>query len=220
MATAPDFYRIVRQWAEYLPRYYEVRPNMMNEMYSYSLAVAHLGLEHQLARGFMVSDTGMLEKEGWGFLTRGRASEDAVLLAACDPSGHDEEDLPQVLHFCQRYGIEEWFLSKYKVPRRTFTCGFPLYEEPPWNVADQTYYAHLGNFQREDLRTAGRRAANTFMVCRLYRSLNAAARFYKDHHCAAGEANYNQTWQYFKVYDKDPHGPGEDNKSRSRPKPA
>ena len=50
VATAPDFYRIACKWAEYLPRYYEQKPHMLNEMYSYSLAVARTGIDMGMQR--------------------------------------------------------------------------------------------------------------------------------------------------------------------------
>lgn len=195
---------------------------MMNEMYSYSMAVAHLGLKHQLAKGFMVSDTNILHAEGWDFLREPFPNEKELILNACNMSRYSTASLPQVLHFCQRYGIGEFFISKYKVPRRTFSCSFPLYEEPPIDVA-KALYTHMGNFDKTpwdefDRKHTVKRAANAFMVCSLYSALNEAATFYKDHHCDTETANYNKTWQYFKVYDRDPHGPGGGG-SRSKPKP-
>eukprot|EP00980_Cylindrotheca_fusiformis_P021395 scaffold8259_cov143-Cylindrotheca_fusiformis.AAC.13 len=222
IATARDFFKISHYWTDFLPRFFQEKPGMMNEMYSYSMAVAHLGLKHQLAKGFMVSDTAILNAEGWDFLTTSFGSTEDSLQNACNMSRYSTSSLPQVLHFCQRYGIGEFFISKYKVPRRTFTCSFPLYEEPPVNVAE-ALYTHMGNFENQtwdpnNRKHTARRVANAFMVCSLYSALNEAGTFYKDHHCNPDSANYEKSWQYFKVYDRDPHGPGGGGGSRSKPK--
>lgn len=222
MATARDFYKISHHWTDFLPRYYAELPNMMNEMYSYSLAVAHLGLKHQLAKGFMISDTGLIHQEGWDFLAAPFGNDhDKMLREACNMSVYDQKSLPQVLHFCQRYGAGEFFLTKYKVPRRTFTCEFPMYVEPPIDVATAEYI-HMGDFSIKTFNVKSssdniKRAANAFMVCSLYKALNEAATFYKDNHCNASNTNYEKSWQYFKVYDKDPHGPGMKGLSKSKP---
>jgi hypothetical protein len=222
MATARDFYRIAHHWVDFLPRYFEQNPNMMNEMYSYSLAVAHLGLKHQLAKSFMISTVELQDQEGWDFLREPwEGSEEKLIEHACDLKAYSNlQSLPQVLHFCQRYGIGEFFLSKYKVPRRTFTCDFPLYEEPPKDVAKHMY-VHMGDFSKKTFNAnrkqdTVKRASNAYMVCSLYSALNQAATFFKDHHCR-GNANYDKSWQYFKVYDKDPHGHGQNGKSKSKP---
>ncbi|KAL3940128.1 MAG: hypothetical protein SGBAC_005267 [Bacillariaceae sp.] len=220
LATARDFYEIAYHWTDFVPRYYEQKPGMMNEMYGYSMAVAHLGLKHQLAKGFMISDVNILGGEGWEFMKETFPKDEDLVAHACDMPRYSQNSLPQVLHFCQRYGIGEFFISKYKVPRRTFTCEFPLYEEPPIDIAKELY-THMGNFEKtpweadNDIHTA-KRAANAYMVCSLYAALNKAATFFKDHHCEAGQANYDKSWQYFKVYDKDPHGPGGGGGSKSK----
>jgi hypothetical protein len=222
MATARDFYKIVRYWTHFLPRYFEEKPSMMNEMYSYCLAAAHLGIKHQLARGFMISD--VTGDEGWDFLQEpwnDGANDQDFLEQACNLDAFSNLDsMPQVLHFCQRYGIGEFFISKYKVPKRSFTCEFPLYEEPSMDIA-KNLYAHMGDFSKQTYdannpKDTSYRARNTYMVCSLYRALNKAATFYKDHHCPDGNANYEKSWQYFKVYDTDPSGPGQNGLSKSK----
>jgi hypothetical protein len=37
---------------------------------------------------------------------------------------------------------------------------------------------------------------NAFMVCAMIDALNAAAKFYKDHHCDKESANYNYTYVF------------------------
>ena len=80
----------------------------------------------------------------------------------------------------------------------------------------------MGNFQIQKWKTGYdphtfKRAANAFMVCSIYSAMNKAATFFKDHNCNKDEANYEKVWNYFKVYDKDPHGPGGGGKSKSKP---
>ena len=220
LATVRDFYRIVHYWTEFTPRWHHENPVFMSEMYGYSMAVAHLGLKHQLAKGMMISNVDVFKEEGWDFLpSTFEHNSDDMLEHACDMSRYPTQFMPETLHFCQRYSIGNFFISKYKLPGNTFSCGFPLYEEPPTDVAKNTF-SLFGNFQSTEWNVDNekhtfKRAANAFMVCSLYSSLNEAATFYKDHHCGnESHVNYKKDWNYFKVYGKDPHGPGGDGKSK------
>ena len=73
-------------------------PHLLAEMFAYCLAAAHLGLSHQTAASFMISDVGAGNQEGWRYIDN---MDDAQVCAR----QHDVEALPNVLHFCQRYPL-------------------------------------------------------------------------------------------------------------------
>jgi hypothetical protein len=189
--TARDMYRVAFHWSDFLPRLFDLYPQFMAEMYGYCMAAAHLKLEHQMARGFMVSNVGMTGGEGWSFL-------DDVTDDACRVDTLSKT-VPHVIHFCQRYSIGEFFLSKYKVPTDILSCDFPLLELPPLDIAATTNYSQYGDGSIDvwEGKKAVHRYRNAFMVCSLMPAINKAATFYKDHHCPNG-ANYNQTWNHFR----------------------
>ena len=158
---------------------------------------AHLGLKHQMARGFMVSNVDMSEGEGWQFL---EGADDT----ACDVSQF-KETVPHVLHFCQRYSIGEYFINKYLFPTDILSCDFPLVELPPLDILSKVNYSHYGDGTTELWGGSGRgyfkRTRHAFMICSLFPALNEAATFYKKHHCPNG-ANYDQTWNHFREKEK------------------
>lgn len=157
------------------------------------MAAAHLDLKHQMARGFMVSNVQMSGGEGWAFL-------DDVKGDACKIS-ELSETVPHVIHFCQKYSIGDFFLSKYKLPVEFLSCDHPLLEEPPLDIGATANYSHYGNgdivpWDENESRMI-QKYRHTFMVCSIMQALNKAATFYKDHHCPDG-ANYKKVWNTFR----------------------
>jgi hypothetical protein len=157
------------------------------------LAAAHLGLKHQMARGFMISNVGAGSGEGWAFLNN--VTDDACRISELS------ETVPHVIHFCQRYSIGEFFSNKYKVPPNIMSCDFPLLELPPLDIAATATYSHYGDGEIKVWSGTGKKIRekyrHTYMVCSIMSALNQAATFFKDHHCPNG-ANYNQTWNTFR----------------------
>jgi len=191
MLTARDMYRLVHHWAKFLPLINNNFVGMMGEMYGYCTAAAHLNLRHQIATGFMVSNVVISEGEGWDFM-------DHVTGDACDVAKF-RDTAPLVVHFCQRYSVGEYFLSKYKVPTDILTCDHKLFELPPKDIAAYTTYSHYGDNSTKTYSGGKMKDLyrHTFMVCSIMDGLNRAATFYKDHHCPNG-ANYNATWNHFR----------------------
>ena len=196
--TFRDMYRVVEKWCEFLPKLFDIYPKFMAEMYGYCLAAAHLDLRHQLGKGFMVSNVEMGPRgEGWFFLDTDRVSDPKTICA------HPEHPLPYVphlLHFCQRYSIGEFFISKYKTHHSILSCEMPLFEVPPADAAATMEYSHFGDGSITSYvqRTRHIQHRNAFMACALMKSLNQAAIFYKRHHCQHTVANYNTTWNFFR----------------------
>ena len=192
--TARDAFRISYKWAEFLPGIFKHHPEFMAEMYGYCMASAHLGLKHQMARGMMVSNVGMSEGEGWYFLPKDKQ--------ACDVSRY-EATVPNVIHFCQRYTIGDFFINKYLFPRDIFSCEHPLMELPPIDILEDTWYSHYGDGsveQWDPKKDDIKRYRNAFMVCSLFPAINAAATFYKDQHCDKNDPKtvYDMTYLHFR----------------------
>merc|ERR1711862_916399 len=105
-------------------------PHLLAEMFAYIIASADLGLKHQNVNSFMISNAASHE-EGWSFL------DDISLDQACT-YGYEPNSLqdgkvklvPNVLHFCQKYGLGEWLWNKGRLPPNFFTCDFPLLADP------------------------------------------------------------------------------------------
>jgi len=192
--TARDAFRISYKWAEFLPGIFKHHSEFMAEMYGYCMASAHLGLRHQMARGMMVSNVGMTGGEGWSFLPKDKR--------ACDISRY-EETVPNVIHFCQRYTIGDFFINKYLFPREIFSCEHPLMELPSLDILEDTWFSHFGDgsvAQWDPKEDDIKRYRNAFMVCSLFPAINAAATFYKDQHCDKDDPNtvYDLTYLHFR----------------------
>lgn len=187
--TARDMYRVAYNWADILPRLFHVHGVFMDEMNAYCMAAAHLGLPHQLARGFMISNVGISEGEGWFFMDHVQPEDACQFQKLADA-------VPQVIHFCQRYSIGKYFLSKYKLPKDMLACESPLFELPPPEIGAQVNYSRYGDGSTTEwpARSTYLKLRNTFMVCSLMSSLNDAMKFFKDHNCPDGNANYEENW--------------------------
>jgi hypothetical protein len=135
IATARDMHKIATQWSEFVVPIHDQYPELLAEMFAYCHAAAHLGLPHQIAarcaraagfcracfcrcllvsplaysvaffcararapRSFMVSDIGPDREEGWSYIDPMPAEQ--VCSDKLDP-----EQLPNVFHYCQRYGL-------------------------------------------------------------------------------------------------------------------
>jgi hypothetical protein len=192
--TARDAFRISYKWSEFLPLIFKYHPVFMAEMYGYCMASAYLGLKHQMARGMMVSNVGMTDGEGWSFLNKNNN--------ACDVSIF-KDTVPNVIHFCQRYSIGEYFINKYLFPTDILSCDFPLLELPSKNILHDTWYSHYGDGSIEEWSKEKddiKRYRNAFMICSLFPAINSAAKFYKDQHCDKNDPNtiYDATYNHFR----------------------
>jgi len=198
VATARDMYSIASKWAEFAVPVWEQYPKLLAEMFAYCLASAHLRLEHQVASDFMVSDVGAGSGEGWTGIDEGIRASDV-----CEPLARDyltspsanaaaadngEALLPNVLHYCQRYGLGRWFFGKYRLYENFLSCASPLHAVPPsdfaLNTTTLTTYFPDGKTKRWSPLLAKR---NAFMICQLLKGANEAAKFYKRTACGGGK---------------------------------
>ena len=79
-------------------RVYEKYPELLAEMFAYSMAAAHQELPHLTLTNYMVSNTEM-DEEGWDHV-------DKLGSNVCQPPTHEGiyfpgKLLPTVLHYCQ-----------------------------------------------------------------------------------------------------------------------
>ena len=126
IATARDMYQIVQHWSAFVPHVYTQYPHLLAEMFGYCLAAAHLQLPHQTAISFMVSDPHMGRfGEGWNGIDNNITDEQICTRT------YSREHLPNVLHYCQRYGIGKYFFGKRRLPGTFLSCDGPLLQEIP-----------------------------------------------------------------------------------------
>jgi hypothetical protein len=193
LATARDMYSIVSLWTVHVMKYYEIFPKFMSEMYAYCTASAHLGLRHQLSIGFMISDTGIRDKEGWAFL------DDVSRADSCQPD-IPQRELPVVFHYCQRYALGRWFVGKYKMPNNFFTCEAPLLRVPPRDVGSRfDWFIYPNNKDKENFtikEDPNGLLYNSYGLCKMIDSMNEAATHFKKHHCKGDTGNYEKSFVF------------------------
>ena len=155
-------------------------------MFGYCFSAAHQGLKHQIAVSFMVSDPYAGNIEGWGLV---------------DPLGKEKvcqqpprEELPYLLHYCQRYMLGKWFINKYRLPKDFISCEAPMLMEPPSDIGLQYDFAiGPGSVEKKPFPKPHFIVRMAFMLCHLIPALNEAADYFKRHNCPAGKANFNKT---------------------------
>ena len=131
----------------------------------------------------MISDSGAGKGEGWEYIDK--IPEDDIC------GHHKPDDLPNVLHFCQRYAWGPYFFGKRRLPKDFLTCESPLMLEPAKDFFGKYDYAQFpdGSQKNFDKKIAKQHA---FMVCYLIPAVNAAAEYFKKHHCPKGTANLDK----------------------------
>ena len=73
------------------------------------------------------------------------------------------------------------------------SCGEPLFEEPPENVAEMfNYYKDPEINSKVTINTDVHVHTMTYMVCESIQAFNEAATHYKQNNCP-GDANYKKT---------------------------
>lgn len=170
-------------------RVYARYPELLAEMYAYSMAAAHENLPHFTVLHLMVSNTDA-DDEGWAHI-------DALGDDVCQPP--DENGIfypgklmPTVLHYCQFFRIGEIGFQKRRIKKTIFNCDEPLLVELPLNSGTVRYKNRDGEIIKYGPKQ-GRR--NAFMLCAIHRSINSMLMYYKTRMCpGTGSAiNTNKT---------------------------
>lgn len=190
IATASDMHAIAQKWVEFVPLVHALYPELMAEMYAFSIASAHLELPHQLVGSLMISDTNIDSGEGWKWIDALPA--DNICNFAMNELGNDDSHrLPSVLHYCQRYGVgDRAFFAKRKLPKDFFSCESPLLEEPSMDIGSGKYLYRKPPFLDTTVNysaTVEKREA--FAICGMTGFLNQAALFFKRKHCDGSKIN-------------------------------
>jgi hypothetical protein len=189
IATALDMHAIAQKWVEFVPLVHSLFPELMAEMYAFSIASAHLELPHQLVGSLMISDTYVDGGEGWKSIDALPA--DNVCDYAMNNRSNSHTKLPSLLHFCQRYGVgDKAFFAKKKLPKDFFTCESPLIEEPSMDIGSGKYLYRKPPFLDTTVRfSAAVEKREAFVICSMTGFLNEAALFFKQKHCSGKKIN-------------------------------
>jgi hypothetical protein len=202
IATALNLYQIAVVWAAVSAPVYELTTNFISEMYAYTTAAAHLGLRHDLAYNFMVSNAGGDWIEGWEEYVDRMPPGDVCLHTTTDlndaANALYRSKLPFVLHYCQPYTHGNYYFVKYDVSNEFLTCAHPLLADPSEydaqvraNGPEGTPF--LATAFSSDLPESHRKR-NVFMLCHLIGRINDAATHWKQTNCAEGTANFNKVY--------------------------
>ena len=213
MATGADMYSIVNQWCELVVRvhrapYSRNHDDLLDEMFGWSLAVAHLSLPHILVESFMISNTDAGE-EGWPLIDALNSEE------LCDfPMSSEKRDkLPYVIHYCQSYWLGKWFVGKYRLASDWLSCERPLLLEPPKDIGQKyDFYIRPGGVPygvKEKIRQTKIAMREQFMICQLIARFNDAATWIKHQTCEDGKANYDKSFIFHFSLDPDNNDGGE-----------
>ena len=190
IATALDMYAIAQKWVEFVPLVHSRFPQLMAEMYAFSIASAHLELPHQMVASLMISDTSTIIGEGWEWIDA-LPKEDICSFAMNKLGKETSHKLPSVMHFCQRYGVgERAFFAKKKVPKDFFSCESPLIEEPNMDIGSGKYLYRKPPFLDSKVTySAAIEKREAFVICGMTGILNQAALFFKRKHCVGSKIN-------------------------------
>lgn len=190
IATALDMYAIAQKWVEFVPLVHSKFPELMAEMYAFSIASAHLELPHQLVGSLMISDTNTDSGEGWKLIDDLPSND--ICNFAMNKMGDDSHiKLPSLLHFCQRYGVgDRAFFAKKKLPTDFFSCESPLIEEPSMDIGSGKYLYRKPPFLDTTVTySATIEKREAFVICSMTGFLNQAALFFKRKHCDGSKIN-------------------------------
>ena len=125
---------------------YEKYPNLLAEMYAYSMAAAHEDLPHFTVMHYMISNTDM-DEEGWRWIDQletdvcepPKVSPGTNDLGISEITFYPGRPMPTVVHFCQFFRIGELGFHKRRLQKALFDCDFPLLIDPPIDVGKLDY---------------------------------------------------------------------------------
>ncbi len=178
IATALDMHKIVRRWAELVPKVYHEKPQMMAEMYAYSLAAADVGLPHEVVNSMMVSEIDTYG-EGWNLIDT--IPQNKICLAGITPN-RVQDHLPSVFHYCQSYKAGGVSFYKYLMDNDIFKCQKPFLVEPGGDAMSPEKGRPPDSVGGKELLL---RKRNVFATCLMTSTVNEALLFFKMHHCNA-----------------------------------
>jgi len=156
-------------WEKYMRPVLSLGPDILADMWAYSIASAHLGLKHTILDHYMISV--------WG--NRGEAYDwiDAWPSLSCrnpvEPPGHRS---PIFLHLASNFKAPgekgPWMFHKGHVPAKILDCDMPLIVEAP----DDTWEVSRDRTRRQ----------HAWVLCHTISKLNHVLLMYKQKFCPEG----------------------------------
>lgn len=116
-------------------RVYSRYPELLAEMYAYSMAAAHQNLPHLTMMSYMVSNIDM-DEEGWKYID---VFQDNVCEEPVDGIFYPGQSLPTVLHYCQFYRSGEFGFQKRRIRKQLFDCDKPMMAHLPMDLGKNRY---------------------------------------------------------------------------------
>jgi hypothetical protein len=160
-------------WAQYMRPVLKKETDILADMWAYSIASAHLKLEHTIVDHHMVS-TWNGGGEGFPFI-------DAWNTMSCRNPANDvsaSQKLPTFIHMASNFKApanEQWMFHKGHVPADLLHCGTPLIKESPddlWSVVPKSDSHH-------------KRSA--WILCNIVSRINKQTVMYKERFCPGGK---------------------------------
>lgn len=120
----------------FLARVYSKYPELLAEMYAYSMAAAHEQLPHFTMNHYMVSNT-FADDEGWAWI-------DSLGYDVCQPPTsqgvyYPGRPLPIFLHYCQFFRAGNIGFQKRRIRQPIFDCEKPIMMELPLDLGKSKY---------------------------------------------------------------------------------
>ena len=171
-----DMYRITKTWTRMVPKVYSRYPELLAEMYAYSMAAAHERLPHFTMRQYMLSNTEM-DEEGWKWVDQ---LGDRVCEPAVDGIYYPGKTMATIFHYCQFFRAGEFGFQKRRVNKNFFKCDAPLLVEPPQDLGKINYKNRDGDIIKLTQKQARR---NAFSLCVISTAINNMLVDYKEKMC-------------------------------------
>jgi hypothetical protein len=149
MMHVDDLREMAPLWAKFMKPVVEHKKDILADMFAYSIASAHLGLEHTVLDQFMISAWmygGSEKGQAWPWLAQWKeqhiSGEHRVSCA--NPVPGPGQKVPTFIHLASNFeGPEidegEWQFHKGKVPPDILECSVPLLISAPDDLYDLSY---------------------------------------------------------------------------------
>jgi hypothetical protein len=128
---------------------YEGYPELLAEMYAYSLAAAFERLPHLTLVTHMISNTDMGSGEAWEWVD---VLKDDVCQPPVDGIYYPGKPLPTFAHLCQFFRAGELGFQKRRIRKVIFNCDHPLMIDPPLDLGKIRYKNRDGEVSAQATR--------------------------------------------------------------------
>jgi hypothetical protein len=171
IARIEDMRKIFSKWTKYMHPVFNQRPgDIQADMYAYSFAAAHFGLDHLMFDQYMVSSP-VTSGEAWPYVNKYKS------MPCTNPNKYSYSPdalIPTFLHVAQRYDSDktDFMFHKGHVPPNILNCDLPILIMPPDNLIENA----------PDLEQKHK----TYMLCNAYNLINEAVLAWKKRFCPTG----------------------------------